>query len=107
MLHEDFQILKDFAKDRKKRLRKEKNKNNKEEVSLARAKKYNASKRREKYEEKKRSRDILRERCKSCNKVFHDSAILKHISHKESCRRDYTDEEIAEFIMIKMYFCVF
>ena len=31
--------------------------------------------------------------CMSCGKIFHESRILKHITHG-SCENDYTKEEI-------------
>ena len=49
--------------------------------------------RKEKSKEKKKSQSLTK-RCKSCNKYMVDRSILKHLSQKESCVKDYTEEEM-------------
>ena len=48
----------------------------------------------EMYEKKKAIRDQLTETCKSCKKKFWDTSFLKHIGQKQSCKEEYTDEEL-------------
>ena len=53
-----------------------------------------ADKRKEKYEKKKTINDQLTETCKSCKKKFWHTVFLKHIGQKQSCKEEYTDEEL-------------
>ena len=53
-----------------------------------------ATRRTEMYEKKKAIRDQLTETCKSCKKKFWDTSFLKHIGQKQSCKEEYTDEEL-------------
>ena len=50
--------------------------------------------RKEKSEKKKAISDQLTETCKSCKKKFWDTSFLKHIGQKQSCKEEYTDEEL-------------
>ena len=60
-------------------------KKNKESIS---------KKRKEKLEKDKISKQGLLKMCKSCKKNMGNKAILKHISQKESCRKDYNEDEM-------------
>ena len=53
-----------------------------------------AAQRKEKYEKKKTINDELTETCKSCKKKFWHTVFLKHIGQKQSCKEEYTDEEL-------------
>ena len=54
-----------------------------------------ATKRKQKFEEKKKTdHSPLLKRCKSCKKNMGDKSILKHVSQKESCMKDYTEENM-------------
>ena len=37
----------------------------------------------------------ITETCKSCNKVFSDTSILKHIPHTESCQKGYSEYDMG------------
>ena len=45
-------------------------------------------------ESKKKSKQILLEVCKGCKKNMGKKSILMHLSQKESCKNDYTEEEM-------------
>ena len=53
-----------------------------------------ANKRKEKYGKERKSKQGLLEMYKSCNKKMGDKSILKHISQKESCMKDYSEADM-------------
>ena len=56
-----------------------------------------ATKRKEKSVKEKISKQGLLEMCKSCKKKMGEKSILKHLGQKESCRKDY-DEDDMEYL---------
>ena len=50
--------------------------------------------RKEKSEKDKQSKEGLLKKCKSCQKQMGEKSILKHISQKESCMKDYSENDM-------------
>ena len=55
---------------------------------------YTERKKTSKAEAKKKSKQGLLKACKSCKKKMGKKSILMHLSQKESCKNDYTEEEM-------------
>ena len=91
---DEFSFLRHSADEGKKDIDADNWAMNKASISSKKAEKYSPAKRKEDYEKKKAIRDQLTETCKSCKKNFLDTTIKKHIAQKQSCKDEYTDEQI-------------
>ena len=80
--------LEDLAEERKRLKEIDYRKENKSSKAVNDAKRYN-----KKAKEKREINEELTDTCKSCKKKFWHTSILRHISHKESCRDEYTKEQ--------------
>ena len=90
----DMGWLRHLSDERKKYFEAENWAENKASISAKRAGKYSPTQRKEKYEKKKEIRDQLTETCKSCKKNFWDTSFLRHIGQKQSCKEEYTNEQL-------------
>ena len=94
----DMGLLRFLANERSKDIDFEYNQDyyqmNQGSIAKNRAKRYNASHRKQIYEEKKAKRDYLIDTCKSCKKKLWHTSILRHIAQEKSYKDKYALEQI-------------
>ena len=78
--------FRDLAAERKSLKEKEYYRKNKESIRAKQEEKLEQSRK------KRQDSSILKDTCKSCNKIFPETSILKHITHSKSCLKQYNEE---------------
>ena len=93
---EEMNHFRDSAAERKSLKEKEYYSKNKESIRAKQEEKLEQSR-------KKRHPLTLTDTCKSCNKTFPETSILKHITHSKSCLKQYNEEFEYEFGFLRYW----